>query len=633
MNYLSKNLNSRSGMVLLSTTMGVFILLSIFAFYLARFSITENRSSSNYVLDIKARSLALSALNHSFELFKQKRRFSDVNGKINNGEYNVEIIPSKDESDGNLSRSNYMTFQSTSKISNVERKVRFIVSSLPEAFCFAFYGHNTLDNPLNTAYLGTIVGDVFFRGNINSGNGSDDGTNYSSTGNGGQTVSNQPNFPIFDDTYYSNLLAEAANSNNGNIALKLDNQHIYIPNHSDINLGVHSARTIELWFMVEDKFFDAKQTLYEEGGSTRGLNIYINSDGKLYGGGWNKNESKWDGDWINTSSNAITNNQWHHVALTLNGGTTVQQNVLKMYLDGTLVSSKQGSQLWQHGADINVGRNGSTRFKDGYDGTSGENFIGSIDEFKIWNVERSSQEINNTKNNFTEGLELGLTTYYNFENKNTDDMQDVDSKNNGTLFGSIDSNSWVPGPPIDRKFMSTVIDLRTYQDSTFYVNGNLLISNSTIIGPGKIVVNGNLTINSGSKTENSNVEENYFYFLCKNEFSILDSEEIGSALNNYVIAYSKGNIIMKNINTFYGLIISKGNELNIENSNVFGAVYNESPTFNLNSNVVLNGSVVSKYSINILNESVSITKNNLPLFKNQSIGFDPFILPESYLEY
>ena len=124
--------------------------------------------------------------------------------------------------------------------------------------------------------------------------------------------------------------------------MKLDNQHIYIPNHSDINLGVHSARTIELWFMVEDKFSEAKQTLYEEGGSTRGLNIYINSDGKLYGGGWNKNESKWDGDWINTSSNAITNNQWHHVALTLNGGTTVQQNVLKMYLDGTSSILKTG---------------------------------------------------------------------------------------------------------------------------------------------------------------------------------------------------------------------------------------------------------------------------------------------------
>ena len=62
-------------MILISTTMGVFVILSIFAFYLARFSITEIRSSGYYILDIKARSLALSGLNHSLELFK-------VNGEI-----------------------------------------------------------------------------------------------------------------------------------------------------------------------------------------------------------------------------------------------------------------------------------------------------------------------------------------------------------------------------------------------------------------------------------------------------------------------------------------------------------------------------------------------------------------------
>ena len=48
MDFYPKNKRSDSGMILLSTTMGVFIILSIFAFYLARFSVTENKSSSNY---------------------------------------------------------------------------------------------------------------------------------------------------------------------------------------------------------------------------------------------------------------------------------------------------------------------------------------------------------------------------------------------------------------------------------------------------------------------------------------------------------------------------------------------------------------------------------------------------------
>ncbi|GIQ98381.1 MAG: hypothetical protein CM15mP4_2180 [Candidatus Neomarinimicrobiota bacterium] len=76
MDFYPKNKRSESGMILLSTTMGVFIILSIFAFYLARFSVTENKSSSNYILDIKARSLALSGLNHSFESFKQEKFFT-----------------------------------------------------------------------------------------------------------------------------------------------------------------------------------------------------------------------------------------------------------------------------------------------------------------------------------------------------------------------------------------------------------------------------------------------------------------------------------------------------------------------------------------------------------------------------
>ena len=45
--------NNESGMILMASTMGIFILLSIFAFYLARFAVTETRSGVNYVQDIK----------------------------------------------------------------------------------------------------------------------------------------------------------------------------------------------------------------------------------------------------------------------------------------------------------------------------------------------------------------------------------------------------------------------------------------------------------------------------------------------------------------------------------------------------------------------------------------------------
>jgi len=621
-------------MILLSTTMGVFVILSIFAFYLARFSITENRSSSYYLFDIKARSLALSGLNHSLELFKVNRGISNTIGRANYGEYVVSKIPSKNELDENLSRTNYFTLQSTAKIDEVERKVRCVVSSVPEAFCFVFYGNNNGDetSSLSTASLGYITGDVFFRGNINSENGSDEGVNYSSTGVGGTVIENLPPFPIFDDTYFNNLLNETINSNSANTALDLNGENIFISNHLDINEGTHATRTIELWFKVDNKSTGSKQTLYEEGGTTRGLNIYINSDGALYGGGWNRNESEWMGDWINTNTtDDIINGQWHHVALVLNGSTSIQDDALTMYLDGELVSTVQGSQLWQHLANINVGKNGNTRFKGGSDNSSGEYFYGSIDEFRIWNVARSSQNIALYKDSFLNGNETELTTYFDFEDQNADDVQTFDSKNNGTI--SSNSVSWVSGPPLNISFENEDIDLTSYSDSILYINGDVLISNCSIIGPGKIVVNGDLTINLNSEIETINSQENHIYFICEKDLTIIDCETIGSDLKNYVIAYSRNKIKIENIDKFYGLVISKGSECVIENSEIFGALYSESSTIDLKENTIIRGSIVSKYSINILDGTVSLSKDNLPLFINQNIGLEPFIIPGSYLEY
>ena len=44
MRVFKEKVNHESGVILMASTMGVFILLSIFAFYLARFSIIETRT-------------------------------------------------------------------------------------------------------------------------------------------------------------------------------------------------------------------------------------------------------------------------------------------------------------------------------------------------------------------------------------------------------------------------------------------------------------------------------------------------------------------------------------------------------------------------------------------------------------
>jgi hypothetical protein len=178
-----------------------------------------------------------------------------------------------------------------------------------------------------------------------------------------------------------------------NQGLEFDgNDWLEISNTGDINEGTHEKRSISVWFNVSNKDSSNKQVIYEEGGGSRGLNIYI-SQGSLYVGGWNEpgGESNWEGTWLINDS--IFNNTWHHVVLVLNGTSSLEAGAFKAYLDGSEFASGQGSQLWQHTGDIQIGRNGNTKFHDGDDGSDGEYFTGVLDNFKIFNEVLSLSEI------------------------------------------------------------------------------------------------------------------------------------------------------------------------------------------------------------------------------------------------
>lgn len=153
-----------------------------------------------------------------------------------------------------------------------------------------------------------------------------------------------------------------------------------ITNHADFNLSTLGQRTIAMWFFAEDVDAPGRQMLYEEGAGTRGLNIYI-EDGRLYVGGWNRAESNWSGTWLSTD--AVQSGHWHHVALVLDGGAVVTEDAFRGYLDGVQFGSGEGSQLWGHSGDINVGNGGDTRYPDG-SGSATDPFIGYIDEFRAY---------------------------------------------------------------------------------------------------------------------------------------------------------------------------------------------------------------------------------------------------------
>ena len=86
----------------------------------------------------------------------------------------------------------------------------------------------------------------------------------------------------------------------------------------------------------------------------------------------------------------------------------------KGYLNGVQFGVGQGSKLWGHGGDIAIGRNRDTKFHTG-DYNTAKYFDGVIDEVRLWNIERTQNQISAKKDTVLEGNESGLTAYYNFQ--------------------------------------------------------------------------------------------------------------------------------------------------------------------------------------------------------------------------
>ncbi|HUU58481.1 MAG TPA: Ig-like domain-containing protein, partial [Phycisphaerae bacterium] len=132
--------------------------------------------------------------------------------------------------------------------------------------------------------------------------------------------------------------------------------------------------------------------LYEEGGTERGLNLYL-YDGSLYVGGWNV--EGWEAGTYLSVSIAGYAGGWHHAALVLDAsGPVLEADVLRGYLDGSPVGSGQGRSLVAHGDDIGIGRaDGYTQYHTGHSGTDADGFAGKIDEVRVYNLALSDAEI------------------------------------------------------------------------------------------------------------------------------------------------------------------------------------------------------------------------------------------------
>lgn len=181
------------------------------------------------------------------------------------------------------------------------------------------------------------------------------------------------------------LNAGALYTNGGN-SIDFDgvNDGISIPDSTGINNGTFPARSMELVFNADD--VTTRQVLFEEGGTTNGLTIYLDG-GNLYITGED------DGDWADANINAsVSTGTTYHVAFVFSQA----DNSFTGYLDGTAIGSVtvNNAAFPSHTADIGIGyAPDGLQFHDGEDGGGGYHFDGRISDVAIYNSVLSASEI------------------------------------------------------------------------------------------------------------------------------------------------------------------------------------------------------------------------------------------------
>ena len=150
----------------------------------------------------------------------------------------------------------------------------------------------------------------------------------------------------------------------------------------DLSTSMH--RTFTTWFRrksstTHDVIFSKRSGT---GSSTIGYALYINDDTDKI----NFQMSDGSNTYTVTSASTITDQDWHHVGLSFNA---LDNNGTNIFLDGVIdVSNKTGSLNPSSDSVANA-----TEFAIGnYDGSNG-NFIGTMDDFRIYNRTLSGSEI------------------------------------------------------------------------------------------------------------------------------------------------------------------------------------------------------------------------------------------------
>ena len=202
--------------------------------------------------------------------------------------------------------------------------------------------------------------------------------------------------------------------------------YIQIPGDSSNNFGTNDAFTFEAWIKISSGPSNNGDKTHIFGRTWSEFYL-LNDNGNIKLQGRYRVETI--GNWPEvTSSSSLSLDTWYHVAFSYSKANGALSIHLNGQLDGNTSSS---SFITGGGNPIGLGAR-----VDSYYASVWGFFNGSIDEARIWNVQRTTQEINSNKSS-TQSQNSNLVLYYKLDDGSGSSVIDSSGNNlTGTASGT-----------------------------------------------------------------------------------------------------------------------------------------------------------------------------------------------------
>ena len=197
------------------------------------------------------------------------------------------------------------------------------------------------------------------------------------------------------------MAAETWHIENENKAVTLDGEHYVGINTSEIPPMPQDDYAVELWVKAEEQTAEAQLLQLGEVG------LVLNNNGSL---SLESNNSE-----LSTVNSQLTDNAWHHVALSvLRGGNA------NVYVDGVAKATVSADKVGSLGSDqLLIGARRTLQDVQISEVlyTYDRPLTATIDEVRIWNATMSGDQLKKQRKVRLTGTEPGLVAYYPFEVK------------------------------------------------------------------------------------------------------------------------------------------------------------------------------------------------------------------------